>query len=353
MLECKGATYNNDLLIAIQHSVGIEKLRNVSILITGATGTLGSFLVDVLLKYNQQENANITIYAAGRNLVKLEELFGKVPDKNLIYVLHHLEQPIQFDFSVDYIIHTAGNANPNAFRENPVGTLMGIVLGTYNLLEFGRRVKIKRFLYVSTAEVYGEMVPSRFSTSENDSGYVNPLAFRSCYPSAKRVAETLCVSAMHQYQMDAVICRPCHTYGPCITSADNRAHAQFFKRALNRQDIVLKSAATQIRSYTYIGDCASALLTVLVNGKGAEAYNVANSSSIVSIADFARTIAQKAQIRVLFDTPSQIDLQSRCPISRQVLNVDKLKHLGWKESFSLEKGVAHTLQILQDWSSWL
>lgn len=120
----KSKTYNEDLLTSISASVGIERLRDKTILITGATGTIGSYLIDMLLKYNEQ-GAGIRIIAANFDMEALHNRFDDVKTEFLSYAAHNILGDIKWDFDCDYIIHTAGFAFPDAFTKNPVGTDLG------------------------------------------------------------------------------------------------------------------------------------------------------------------------------------------------------------------------------------
>lgn len=339
-------TYISDLQEAARNTIGLEKLRNTRILITGATGTIGSFLVDMLLQYNKTEQANITVYAAGRSLERLKERFGSIETSALIYVRHDVLKPLDFNFLTDYIIHAGGNAHPAAFNRDPVGTIVGNINGTYALLEYGRLHGVKRFLYVSSGEIYGQGDPGLDFFDEGYSGYVEPTIPRSCYPASKRAAETLCASYSKQYGLETVIVRPCHTYGPGMTDTDSRANAQFIRNVLNGEDIVLKSSGSQMRSYCYIVDCATAVLTVLLLGNSGEAYNSANPDSRITIAGLAQIIAENAGRKVVFANPDTEDVANRTPIVKQVLSSEKIEKLGWKGKYTVERGIAHTLAIL-------
>lgn len=143
-----------------------------------------------------------------------------------------------------------------------------------------------------------------------------------------------------------MIVRPCHTYGPGITPNDNRANAQFLRNGLNHENIVMKSAGSQMRSYNYIGDCVSGLLSVLIKGTSGEAYNLANPSVRVTIAQFAKAVAENSGTKVIFENPTDLDIKNQTPIAKQVLNTEKLEGLGWQGCFSLEEGVSHTLKAM-------
>ena len=339
--------YIADLDTAIEHSIGIEKLKNRTVLITGATGTIGSFVADTLFRYNQISNAQIKVCVVGRHPEKLKCRFENWNDSNLIALPYDIQSNITFDRQVDYIIHAAGNAHPAAFNEDPVGTIIGNINGTYGLLKYGLAHDCTRLLYVSSGEVYGQGELSLNDFSEDYAGYVDGFSPRSCYPQSKRAAENLCFSFTCQYGMETVIARPCHTYGPEITPSDNRASVQFIKNALNREDIVMKSAGSQLRSYNYVADCTSGLLTILINGKSGEAYNVANPAVRITIAQLAEIIAKSAGKKVVYANPTDIDIANRSPIAKQVLSSKKLENLGWRGAFSAEVGIRHTIDILQ------
>lgn len=344
----KSNTYSADLRNAITDVLNLEKLKNQTIMITGATGLIGSFLIDMLLTYNKNANACIKIYAIGRSIQRLKKRFAGAESDFLIYVEHDVNNEPLFDFSVDYIIHAASNAYPASFNSDPVGTIMSNVLGTEKLLNYGMTHNMKRFLFVSSGEIYGQGDISIDSLEESYSGYVDPTQPRSCYPASKRTAETLCVAYAKQFGLDTIIVRPCHTYGPNATSVDNRANVQFVNNVLNNEDIILKSAGNQLRSYCYIADTASALLTVLLNGLCCNAYNIANSKATATIAEYAGIVAEKSGHKLIFENPDAVALAERSPIAKQVLNTKKLASLGWQGRYSVSEGIAHTLSILTE-----
>lgn len=337
--------YTEDLETTLAHAVDIEKLYGKKVLITGATGTIGSFAADALIHLNQKEKANIRVLLAGRSVEKLQNQFGN--HDNVKYLSYDLNAPIEFDEDIDYVIHAAGNAHPAAFNGDPVGTIVGNVDSTYRLLEYAKNHGGKRFLYVSSGEVYGQGDSSLDAFDETYSGYMDVLSPRSCYPLSKRMAENLCMSYWKQHGVESVIVRPCHTYGPFMTSSDNRAHAQFLHNALAGKDIVMKSAGTQMRSYNYVADCVAGLLTVLVDGETGEAYNLANPKSTLTIAEFAKKTAAAEDCKVVFENPTEADVANQSPIPKQVLSTEKLEELGWRPAFDIDVGIRHTLDILK------
>lgn len=339
--------YQQDLDITIRHIVCADKLKNSSVLVTGASGTIGSFAVDTLLRMNATLQAGIKVIIAGRNAEKLKARFPQAQEQESVFVAYDFNQLISFDLQADYVIHAAGNATPGAFNGDPVGTIISNVHGTYQLLEYAKTHGTKRFVYVSSGEVYGLGDVTLEAMEESYSGPLDPTSPRSCYPSSKRTAETLCASYTKQFGLETIIVRPSHTYGPGMTNADDRAHAQFFRNALKGENIVLKSAGSQMRSYTYVSDCISGLLTAMLNGKPGTAYNLANPAARVTIAQLAQHIAHAAGQEVIFELPSDVDLQNRSPIAKQVLDTAKLEALGWSGVFDVAAGTSHVLAILQ------
>lgn len=317
--------------------INLEKIDGCNILITGATGLIGSCIVDELMK-----NAGCHVYAAGRNLERAKTKFGTYfQSKRFHFLQYDVEKPLDGNVAFDYIIHAASNASPNFFALNPVGVIMSNIMGTKNLLDYGRTHGMKRFLYVSSGEVYGNGDVEEWK--EDDSGYVDCMTMRSCYPTSKRAAETLCVAYMHQYNVDVVVARPCHTYGPGFTESDTRAFAQFVRNARKHENIVLKSKGEQYRSWLYVKDCVSAILTILLNGQNGEAYNVADKKSCITIRELAETIADIGGAKVVFEVPSDIEKQGFSVIRKAVFDISKLEALGWEPQYSLQDALMETI----------
>ena len=344
--------YREDLMTALHSTVNYRKLFHKSILVTGATGLIGSFLVDLFMYANRQENAGIQIYALARNEKTLCTRFASVREMpELHFVVQDVTEPLQLKERMDYIIHAAGDGFPSAFREYPVETMTPAVLGTWQLLQYAKEAEIERLLYLSSGEVYGKSVGKVQAFTETETGNIDSMDVRSCYPIAKRCAETLCVSFTEQYRISTAIARLSHTYGANVSARDNRATVQFMKNAIAGQDIVLHSPGKQLRSYTYVADCVSGLLTVLLNGTSGEAYNVANAVSRVTVADFARIVAEKSGRQCVFEQPSDSEKKELTPIEYAVLASDKLEGLGWSSKYDISVGVSRMLEIAEKISS--
>ena len=312
--------YKESVLKSAQAVVGGEILRKKRILVTGASGLIGSFLTDVLIELGAE------VFVAGRKLNILETRFSKAEA-----LQYDLNGEIVFDEELDYVIHAAGYGHPKVFAENPVGTLNSIIGGTDRLLRYSLDHRVKRFLYISSGEVYGGI----------DS--MNP---RGCYPIGKKAAECLCASYTGQYGLDTVVARLCHTFGPGASESDNRAATEFLQKASRCEDIILKSKGEQLRSYLYAADSASAILSVLKSGMSGEAYDIASGENVITIAGLAELIAEAFGVNVCYEIAEGSEKNDQTPIETQVLDPKKINELGWQSIYTLSDGVMAMKQYI-------
>ena len=315
----------------------VGALRGRRVLVTGVTGMIGACLVDALSLLNERRGLGMHIVGVSRHPERFADRF---PGAELLAA--DLTRPDPALPEADLIVHAASNAHPAAFSADPVGTMLCNLRGTEALLEQLRRAGHGRLLFVSTGEIYGDNPAITSGFSETDFGRVDPMNPRACYPESKRAAETLCASYAAQYGVDALVARLCHVYGPTFTSSNSRADAQFIRKALAGEDIVMKSMGGQVRSFCYVADAVSALLTLLAGGGTGQAYNVANRASVASIRQYAETLADIAGVKVVFDVPPEAERAGYTKITRAVLNPAKLEGLGWTAKYDLRRGLEET-----------
>lgn len=332
-------TYKGDILQIFKLDLPWDKLSGSNILVTGATGLIGGCLVETLMANPRRD---YHVYASGRNEERAKERFREfAEDTHFHFVKYDVLTPLESDVRFDYIIHAASNASPNFFANNPVEVIKSNVDGVSNLMEYGLKHDMKRFLYVSSGEVYGEGDGRVFT--EDYSGYVNCATPRACYPSSKRAAETLCVAYAAEYGADVVIARPCHVYGPHFTESDSRVYAQFIRNVLKDEDIVMKSTGEQFRSWCYVADCVSALLHILLKGESGQAYNIADEGSNISIRELAEMIAGIGNKRVVIDLPSDSEKVGFNVVRKSVFSAEKLQSLGWYISGNMKEKIETTI----------
>ena len=345
----KVENYYKNVKASLNSIVNVEKLKNSSILITGSTGLICSSIIDELLVLNEVYDYNIRIYACARSQTSINKRFEKYKDnKNLIYVQYDANENLDFNSKVDYVIHGASNASPELYVKEPVETMLSNILGMKNLLEFSKNNTVKSLVYVSSSEVYGikENVKPYI---EDEYGYIDILNVRSSYSSSKRATETMCISYATEYGLDVKIVRPGHIYGPSAKETDRRISSSFLRDALRGENLVMKSAGEQIRSYCHSLDCASAILTVLLSGRLGEAYNISNKNSIITIKEMAKIISRIANVELILQLPNDVEVKQQNPMNNSSLNSHKLEMLGWKGIFTAEEGFKETYSVLEDY----
>lgn len=338
--------YFDDLKKISQTIEYIEKLRNKSFFITGCNGLICSALIDLLIILNDSEELNIQIYLATRNIEKTKNRFPINEKKYLKLFEYDAIRDFSISDKVDFFIHGASNSNPSLYYYSPIETMNGNIIGISNILRQAKKIN-SRVLYISSSEVYGLLDKQNEPIKENQYGYIDFLNPRSSYAMAKRTSESLCAFYSSEYNVDTVIVRPGHIYGPTALSSDNRVASQFLFDVLESKQIVLKSKGEQIRSYTHCFDCATAILCVLINGNSGEAYNISNSSSIVSIREMANEFARQGNVKLKFEIKENTGNKLFNPMNNSSLDSTKLESLGWKGFYDLRLGIMNTIKSKQ------
>lgn len=314
------------------------------VLVTGASGLIGSCIIDLLMLSNEH-GRHFDVYALGRNKEKLSSRFKAFKESaNLHFIEQDIMMPLNNDISYDYIIHGASNADPRNYALYPVETMLINVEGAKNILNYCKVHLDTRALLMSTFEVYGNAGKDVYV--ETDSGIVNVNKLRSCYPESKRCMEVLTHCYVDEYGVKAVIGRLSSIYGPTMTKDDSKAHAQFIRNGLNSEDIVLKSKGEQKRTYCYVIDAVTGLLCILAKGHVGEAYNISNENSIVSIAEVAQTVANIAGTKVIMQLPDELEKKGYSAPQNCILSNAKLKQLGWSGHYDFLNGISETMSIL-------
>ena len=342
--------YQQDIEKGIHASVPWEKLQDKSIVISGATGLIGSFLIDLILEKNTQDGLNCTVYALGRNKGKALNRFSKyAEDSHLIFCAYDVNLPLIMEnvHTIDYVLHLAANTHPMLYATDPIGTITTNLIGAQNMLEFSVTHKATRFLLASSNEMYGENRGDVEFFDEDYCGYINCNTLRAGYPESKRCSEALCQAYKHQKGLDVVIARLTRSYGPTMSLTDTKAVSQFIKKGIAGEDIVLKSDGTQYFSYTYMADAVSGLLWVLLAGENGEAYNVADESGDIQLRDLAANIAEISGKNVIFEIPDAVEASGYSKATKARLNGAKLKRLGWIPQYNIRTGMERTISILK------
>lgn len=341
--------YRDDIEKVANQTLPWEKLRDKSVLICGATGLIGSFLVDVLMYKNTYHNLNCTVLATGRNMQRGKERFARYLN-NVLFRFLAVDINGNFDIekNVHYIVHLASNTHPIAYATDPVGTILTNIIGTDNLLRLAVEKKVQRFLFASSVEIYGENRGDCELFDERYCGYIDCNTLRAGYPEGKRAGEALCQAYIQQYGLDIVITRLARTYGATVLATDTKAISQFIQKGVKGENIVLKSEGNQLYSYSYVADAVSALLVCLFNGVCGEAYNVADAASNITLKELATLIADYVGTKVVFELPSKTESTGYSKATKAIMSEKKIKEIGWFPMYSMGEGIRRTIKMLKD-----
>lgn len=319
-----------------------DRLSGCSVVVTGASGFIGSYLVRLLLALHPagKVGAPVTVIGIVRNIEKATARFADIALSDDLRLLpSDLAHPNDLDFEADWLIHAASPASPKYFGSDPVGTLAPNVIGTWRLLELAQRCNARGFMFVSSSEVYGS-VPNADTLAEGDYGVVDPTAVRSAYAESKRMGENLCVSWMHQYGLPVFIVRPFHTYGPGVDLADGRVFADFAADVVAGRNIKMSSAGQARRAFCYISDALRGFFYVMLKGQPGTPYNVANPDadlSIMELAELMTGLFPERGLKVERAEPANPSyLQS--PHARLLPSVERLAALGWHANVEPQAG---------------
>ena len=327
-----------------------EALRDKTILITGAAGFIGYYLVAALLLRNDRYQTNTRVIGMVRNRKRAEERFGKLAGReDFLLVEQDVCEPFVLTEPVSYIIHAASNASAWHFEHVPVDTMNANLSGTIHVLEYARKWNAV-VLFISSLKTYGEVTDGSLKLSEDAAGYLDHDSYKNCYAVGKRAAETLCACYHKQYGVSVKIARPSYIYGPASLT-DDRVWAQILADVVYGRNILLKSNGAAYRSFCYVSDTAAALFMILLKGGDMQPYNIASETSDVTIRGFARLAAQafpEKNLTLVFEDPEDEkepvpQFSGRTP---EVLDGTKLYQLGFRPKVGIPEGIRRSVGIL-------
>ena len=339
----------DDLDYIAQSDIPFEKLKDTTVLITGATGLVGVSLVRALLCINRRNKLNIEVIALVRNFEKAKKIYGGLLNRSDLRVLiGDINDAVEVDGKIDCVIHCASITTSKVMINNPVETILTSVEGTKNILNLAKEKESKSVVYVSSMEVYGTFKSENNNVTETELGYIDPLAIRSNYPESKRMCENMCVAYHSEYGVPVKIARLAQTFGAGVLEGENRVFAQFAHSVIDGKDIVLHTKGLSEGNYCYTRDTVMGLLLILIKGENAEAYNVANPETHTTVAHMASMVCEKlsdGKSKVVFDIPKS-NTFGYAADTKMKLNSEKLQKLGWKPEVGLEESYRRMIQSM-------
>lgn len=323
-----------------------ERLNLVEsrLLITGATGLIGSILVKAAAAYNDSHSGKIHVLAFARSQEKAKAIFGELNDIEFFY--QDICKPLP-DITCDYIIHTANSTGSKFFMSNPVEVLDSIYTGSKNILDFALRSRVKGVVYLSSMEVFGQVYETR-RVSEQELGYIDLQNVRSCYPEGKRIVECMCKAYAEEYGLPVKVARLAQTFGAGVQPTENRVFAQFARSAIRGENIVLHTLGDSIGNYVYTRDAIKGILMLLRLGENGEAYTIVNEESTMTIRQMAELVLNEfgfKEAKVIFDIPKTNEY-GYAPPTKLSLSAAKMKALGWAPEISIVEAYRRMIPYL-------
>ena len=307
----------------------------MNIVITGGSGFVGSYLCEKLINDGHKIVVIDNLLTGSR-----ENINDLLDNENFSFIEHDVQDHIEIEDKVDYVLHFASAASPKAYTEHPVNTLKAGSVGTINTLGLAKKHSAE-YLLASTSEVYGDPLIS--PQNEEYWGNVNPNGERSMYDEAKRFAEAAVATYSRSYGLKTKIVRIFNTYGPRMQLNDGRVVTNFIVQALRNENITIYGDGTQTRSFSYVEDTVAGIIS-LMNSTEYDVFNIGNPNEM--------TVGQLAEkIIKLTNSTSEIkylELPNDDPKQRKP-DITKAKtKLNWEPKVNLDEGLSKTIKWVEE-----
>ena len=322
----------------------IKTIKNL--LVTGGCGFIGSNFINYFAK--KYPNINIInvdklYYCADINNV--DENIRNSPNYKMIKCDINNNELISYILkkdNIDTIIHFAAQSHVQNSFDNSLQFTKDNVLGTHSLLESCRKYgKIKKFIHVSTDEVYGESMINDDEKSKTEHSILCPT---NPYAATKAGAELIVQSYMHSYKMPIIITRGNNVYGP--NQYPEKLIPKFIKLLKENKKVTIQGTGCALRAFLHTKDTSTAFECVLNSGEIGEIYNIGCDEGMeYSVKDVAKLIIKN--IKNTEDYDNWIEYIEDRPFNdmRYYINNSKLKNLGWTINIDFLEGLKNLIHI--------
>lgn len=320
-----------------------DVLTGKTVLITGATGFFGKWLLESAVAFNQtlhlEGEKRLKIVALSRNPGAFLERFPQFGKYDFIQYITGDVRTFETDCrQVDFVIHSAAEHGRTLEQENPDEMYSVVVHGTQRTLDVARQCGASRFLLTSSGAVYGPQPPEIERISESFVG--TPV---TAYGQGKAIAEQMVEHYADRFGFQSHIARCFAFVGPYLNLDIHFAIGNFIRNGLNGEPILIKGDGTPTRSYQYASELTIWLWTILLCGENHCVYNV-GSDVAVTIKELALCVASR------FDVPPEIQVlgtpDPSKPRAQYVPSVEKIKNeLDLVQIISLESAIDRTIEF--------
>ena len=319
----------------IENIAGVsDAFKDSAVLITGATGLIGSMLCRTLAYLSDKNNWGLQLLVQVRDTDRAKEKLMGMDNPDSVFFFNKIDE-IGEGQKVDYIVHTACPTKSDFFITKPVETIKAIVYGTDDILRLAMEKKSRSIVYLSSMEAYGEITEEKY-LEPDDVGYISPSSLRSSYPEGKRLSELLCISYNAEFNVPVKVVRLSQTFGPGIPKDDKKVFAHFIRSVLEGENIVMFTEGGSKRMFLDTLDAVRGLITILLKGESGKVYNLANEDNYCSIRDMAELVIKmfgSDNTELVIDRSK--DIGQYPPDNMLRLNTSDVRKLGWIPEYSL------------------
>jgi UDP-glucuronate decarboxylase len=315
-----------------------DRFRGATVLVTGATGTIGGAVARTLSAASAAHGLGLTLALHGRDVTRGRRLEHELTARFIAGDVRDLSPAGCGLDRLDYVFHGAGVTASARMVAEPDLVVATAVDGTRATLDLARALGASGVVCASSMEVYGQGLTG--VVTESDMGSLDPHDLRRSYPEAKRRAEALAAEYWAEHGLRTANARLALTFGAGVPNdpANTRVPLQFARAVLEGRDIELHTDGAGLTNVCYLGDAVRALLLLATEGARGEAYNVANPEATMTVRQMAEVVAQDVAdgaIEVVIRPPRDLAARGYAPPASHRLATDKIAALGWRPRYGM------------------